>query len=272
VTAGTVGHNGWYTSAVTVTWYWADSNSLDPASCPSSTTTAEQGAAVVISASCTDSAGNVGTSSLTVKIDTTPPVVKLTGFRNGATYPTGSVPWAQCVTTDALSGVAEYSVTTLLGGRPDGTGVSTATCTGGEDNAGNQGASLTGRYTVVYLFGGFIAPRVDAKLSPTARSITVRFTLANAAGKAIPASTEAALAAAHDIRATLRGPGIKAVVSSCSWNAHGKYAQCVIPRPLHVRTGARNKYSITATENLGSGFVTVPVDYQSENPEPVYFS
>ena len=271
VTAGTLGKNGWYTSGVTVTWYWIDANSLVPASCPGSTTTKRQGAAVVMSASCTDTATHVGNSSVTVKIDTTPPVVKLTGFRNGAVYDMGTSLLPMCVTTDAPSGVGLNAVTTISAGRPDGTGVTTVTCTGAEDNAGNRGPSLTGHYTVVYLFGGFRSPKVNARLNPSARKITVTFRLANGNGVTIPASTEAALAAHHQVRATLRGPGIKPVVASCSWNAKAKYLECAIATPRHVRTGRPHRYSVTATENLGSGFVTVPADAASENPEPVYF-
>jgi uncharacterized protein YjbI with pentapeptide repeats len=272
ITGGTLGLNGWYTSGVTVTWHWVDSNSPDPASCPASTTTTEQGSAVVISASCTDISGNVGHSSLTVQIDTTPPVVSLTGFRNGATYPLSSRPLPACTTTDALSGVRLYAATTITGGRPDGTGKFTVTCTGAEDNAGNKGPDLSAGFTVVYLFGGFISPKVGATLSRSARTITVAFRLADASGKAIATSTAAALARLHDVRATLRGPGISPASATCIWNIRRKYLQCAIATPRRVRTGHNHRYSITAAENLGSGFVTAPADAFSENPEPVYFS
>lgn len=75
----------------------------------------------------------------------------------------------------------------------------------------------------------------------------------------------------HQVRATLRGPGIAAVTVTCGWNATGKYLQCVIPTPRKVRTGHQNKYTITVAENLGSGWLTVPAHAASENPEPVYF-
>jgi len=81
----------------------------------------------------------------------------------------------------------------------------------------------------------------------------------------------AALAATYDVRATLRGPDTKPVVTSCSWDGRGKYLECVIVRPRKIRTGRSHRYWITVTENLGSGFVTAPADAASENPEPIYF-
>ncbi len=50
-----------------------------------------------------------------------------------------------------------------------------------------------------------------------------------------------------------------------------KYLQCVIVRPRQIRTGRSHQYSITVTENLGSGFVTAPPDAAAENPAPFYF-
>jgi len=183
ITSGTAGDNGWYTSGVTVTWYWVDSQSLVPASCPATTSDADQGAAVAVSGSCTDSAGHTGTASVTVPIDTTPPVVALTGMRDGATYPLGDAPLPACTTSDALSGVADNAVTSILGGRSDG--------------------------------------------SP--------------------------------------------VAAACRWHSSGQYLGCPIPTPRHVRTGHQHTYTITVTENLGTGFVTAPPDAYSQNPEPVYF-
>jgi Pentapeptide repeats (8 copies) len=269
VTAGAAGNNGWYTSAVTVSWYWVDSNDLVTADCPTSTTSVGQGTNVAISASCTDTSANVGHASESFRIDTQPPVQTLTGFRNGATYMLGRGPLPGCVTTDALSGVALNGGTMILGGRPDGTGVFTVTCSNGQDEAGNVAATVSGHYTVVYEFGGFITPRVDSTLMASAARITVRFRLARIDGTSVPARTQAALATRHDVRATLRGPGISPVVSTCSWNTQGKFMVCPIATPPHVQVGKR--YTITATENLGSGFVTIPIDPYSENPERITF-
>ena len=240
VTAGTMGNNGWYTSGVTVTWYWVDSNSLVTAKCPSTTSTTEQGAAVVISASCTDGSGKVGTGSLTEKIDTTPPVVSVTNVTRGAVYVFGDAPIAGCDATDALSGVADYPISNTTGGRPDGTGVLMATCSDATDQAGNTAPTVSLKYQVVYAFGGFLSPKPGAKLSPSARKIIAEFRLTNAAGTDIPRSTAAGLAAVYDVRATLRGPDTKPVVSSCSWSSRTKEFRCVITRPRRIRTGRRH--------------------------------
>jgi hypothetical protein len=271
VTGGTLGNNGWYTSAVTVTWFWVDSNGL-AADCPSRTKVATQGVAVAITASCTDSAGHVGQGSITEQIDKTPPVVKLTGVTKGAIYPYPLIPFPQCHTTDIYSGVALQAGTTLLGGtRPDDTGVQTASCSGGTDQAGNVAPSFTVSYQVVYAFGGFTAPAPGGTLSPSAPTIDVRFALTGVSGTPIPANTAAGLATTHSVRATLRGPGGTTRWAACAWNAKGLFFECVINRPKHVLTGHRHPYSITATENLGGGWVTAPIDYLSQNPAPVYF-
>jgi hypothetical protein len=272
ISGGKLGNNGWYTSAVTVSWYWVDSNSLVAANCPASTTSAQQGSAVVISASCTDSAGHTATASMTVKIDTTPPSVKLVGYRNKGVYELDDFPFMTCITTDSLSGVALNAIGELgLGARPDGSGVQTADCVNAQDNAGNVAPKLTVRYTVIFAFGGYISPKPGSSLRSSTRKIVVRFRLANFNSKIVPTSSEIALTAVYGLRATLRGPGIKPVISKCTWNGSAKAVQCSITHPRHVKTGKRNKYTITVTENLGSGFLTAPADAYSQNPEPIHF-
>ncbi len=84
-----------------------------------------------------DNAGYVSRQATqAVKIDLHPPVVAVTGVRQGATY-AGKAPAAGCVTTDSLSGVALNASVSITGGNGHGTGQFTATCSGGKDNAGN---------------------------------------------------------------------------------------------------------------------------------------
>jgi hypothetical protein len=51
-----------------------------------------------------------------VQVDTTPPLVALTGVANGATCTLGNVPAAGCTTRDARSGVATPASLQITGG------------------------------------------------------------------------------------------------------------------------------------------------------------
>jgi uncharacterized protein YjbI with pentapeptide repeats len=279
VTGGTAGTNGWYTSNVTVSWNWVDSSPLTTgtAACPASSTSAGQGAAIQITATCTDSDGNTGTATFTAKIDWTPPTETVVGAKNGAIYALHSFPLSHCADSDAVSGVAVHSIDSLYAPVIPGTstiglaGVYRETCAGATDNAGNVAGTVTVRYTVTYLFGGFITPKVGSTFSHTAKTITVRTFLSDEYGKGMPAAEQAARAKYHEIRATLAGPGIKPVTITCGWNATVKSLQCVLPVPRTVMTGHSHKYTITVYENLGGGWIKIPADSASENPGPFYF-
>jgi len=93
--------------------------------------------------------------------------------------------------------------------------------------------------------------------------------LTNSSGTPISASTAAALAAAGKAEATLAGPNISPLTVLCSWS--GSYFQCNIKTPTGLKTGTGNPYTITVSENLGTGFVTAPPVGSAVNPETVYF-
>jgi uncharacterized protein YjbI with pentapeptide repeats len=203
-------------------------------------------------------------------LDTTPPVVTVTGVRGGGQYVIGAVPAPGCRTTDnsAVATPAKLTVTTT---GSHGVGSFTATCAGAVDRAGNhQAAPVRATYTVVYGFAGFAAPRSGATLARS-KPVTVRFRLANHAGTAIASNLAAALAKARKLRVTLRGPGISAVAAVCSWNASTRYVQCTIAVPARVRDGRAVKYTITATENVGTGFIVAPGVRRAADPETVHF-
>ncbi|MGC1834093.1 MAG: SBBP repeat-containing protein, partial [Candidatus Acidiferrales bacterium] len=97
----------------------------------------------------TDNAGNQGVpKTLTVQIDLTPPVVRVTGVSNGAVYYDEHAPAAGCNTTDALSGVAIPASLAVTGGNEFGFGNYTARCSGAMDKAGNTAAPVSVSYTV----------------------------------------------------------------------------------------------------------------------------
>ena len=112
-----------------------------------------------VACSSTDAHGNTAAGSFLIKvIDTTPPVVNVTGVSNGASYLLGNVPSAGCSTSDAASGVAVNATVAITGGTSSGAGSLTATCSGAKDNAGNTAPSVSVTYTVGYVFTGFFAP------------------------------------------------------------------------------------------------------------------
>lgn len=69
--------NGWYNHGVTITWSGEDDSG--PVSCdPPTVYGGPAGDAIVIEGECTDAAGNVGTGSVTLKYDSTPPTLVCT--------------------------------------------------------------------------------------------------------------------------------------------------------------------------------------------------
>ena len=53
------------------------------------------------------------------------------------------------------------------------------------------------------------------------------------------------------------------------WSASARTFGCVLKIPAKVVTG--RKYSLTAQENLGTGFYAVPTVGKVVNPETIYF-
>ena len=206
----------------------------------------------------------------TTPLDTTPPTVTVTGVANGHVYVYGAVPTPRCQTTD--DGTVATAATLTLARGANGVGRFTATCAGAVDLAGNkQSAPVSVSYTVVYGVGTFLAPANGATISRSSGVITVEVRLASANGLAIAGSRQASLAAAHDVRVTLRGPGVSGLTAYCGWNATHGYLACAIHFPSWVRTGSTNTYTITVTENVGTGFLTVPAVHGGANPIGIHF-
>lgn len=124
----------------------------------------------------------------------------------------------------------------------------------------------------VYGFGGFLSPPPKSTLK-SGSTINVKFRLTNTAGRPIALATAAKLAAAHDVTATLTGPGIRRRSVSCTWNRARRFFHCSITTPRGVRTGRANPYLITAFENVGAGSVRAPAVRRAttSNPETVFF-
>ncbi len=261
--------NGWFNAPVTVDWDWTDAGPLDLAACTTSSTTTTNGP-ITLTASCTDLAGHTATDSYKLKVDTTSPVVKVSGVAAKAHYVLGTVPKAGCTTTESVSGVAQAARVSISTGGSHGVGPFTATCAGAVSMAGlPQPTLVQAKYTVGYGFSGFTTPRPGSTIARSSHTITAHFRLVNSAGTAISASTASSLAFAQDVRVTLQGPGITTTSALCSWSASARTFGCVLKIPAKVVTG--RKYSLTAQENLGTGFYAVPTVGKVVNPETIYF-
>ena len=199
------------------------------------------------------------------------PTVTVTGVTSGGQYVFGAGPTPGCNSTDGLSGIATAAAVAITT-PPGGVGLYTATCSGAVDVAGNpQAANVSVNYTVVYGFGGFLSPLPKSTLTSSGSNIPVKFRLTNASGEPISASLSAALAAAGKVQVTLAGPPAVSQTVLCSWDAGNLFFQCNIKTPKDLLTGFGNPYTITAYEDVGTGFVVAPPVGTAVNPETVYF-
>jgi hypothetical protein len=126
-------------------------------------------------------------------IDTTPPLVTVTGVTEGSTYVLGAVPQVGCSTTDEGSGVAIEASLSSSGGNTLGVGNFTATCSGALDNAGNPGNTAIVHYNVAFLFIGFTSPVDNAPLMNIAKAgqiIPLKWRLTDANGNPITELTD----------------------------------------------------------------------------------
>jgi hypothetical protein len=204
-------------------------------------------------------------------LDTTPPVVTVTGAGNGQQFILGVIPVvAGCSTTDDSTVVTPATLTVTTNGS-NGVGTFHATCSGAVDLAGNQAPPVSVTYAVVYGFDGFGSPAPNSTIARSGGKVTVRFRLDQAPGSPLAASTAAALASAGGVRASLSGPGIATVTATCGWNTANGYFQCVIHLPAGLRTGSKVNYAISALENPLTGFTLAPAMGSATDPEVIHF-
>ena len=154
---------GWNKTDVTVSWHWTDESGgsgIDVAHCTTSSMSTGQGASIVVSAACSDLAGNAATASVAVKVDRTPPVIVCPASPKRGLNAAGSTLTA-AVADAGGSGVASSSVTVAAPTNVAGARSVTVSAT---DVAGNT-ASVSCGYQVIYTVqwllpvGGVASPR-----------------------------------------------------------------------------------------------------------------
>jgi hypothetical protein len=128
---------GWYNKTVTVTWNWSDEaggSGIDTANCETLPTSVSHGR-VTLSTTCTDVAGNQGSASLVVKVDTVAPSISYVGAAPASPNAQGWYNTNVTVSfagTDATSGIASCPTKMVSEGFGK---TATGVCT---DNAGNR--------------------------------------------------------------------------------------------------------------------------------------
>jgi hypothetical protein len=132
---------GWNNTDVTVSWNWADDaggSGLDSANCTTSSLSSGEGQQT-LSATCRDLAGNQGSASYTVKLDTTAPTISAaaTTAPNASGWYNGDVMVA-FTCADNLSGVTNCPATQTLSA--EGAAVSSS-AQSVSDAAGNSATS-----------------------------------------------------------------------------------------------------------------------------------
>jgi VCBS repeat-containing protein len=133
--------NGWNATNVTVTWNWTDTvGGIDSANCTTVSTSSGEGEQT-LSASCADLAGNLGSASYTVKVDTTAPMISAatTTAPNTAGWYNAPVT-VQFTCTDTLSSIPQGACPPDQSLSGDGSAVS-STAQSVSDVAGNSATS-----------------------------------------------------------------------------------------------------------------------------------
>ena len=151
VASGRRGTKPWYVTPVTVDWNWSGSGLINSQDCQRRSTTHGSGAAITLTASCTNMAtAGSATDSFTISVDLTRPRVSVTGVREGHTYRRGHVPRAGCRSRDRISGIAVVARLKVTTTGKHGLGVFVATCAGAVSGAGaHQEQPARVRYTVI---------------------------------------------------------------------------------------------------------------------------
>lgn len=136
---GTAGTNGWYISPVKLTWT-SDQPVIDSEGCGATNAIGDTASTTY---PCTLSGpGGVSSKSVTIKLDSTPPVLTLTG---GGTYTVADTVTIGCSATDATSGIALSNCSSVASRKPayEYALGDTKISANATDQAGNTGSAST---------------------------------------------------------------------------------------------------------------------------------
>jgi RHS repeat-associated protein len=184
---------GWNNSNVTVSFTCSDSLS-GVANCPALTTVTTEGASQAVSGTATDVAGNTASTSVTVKLDKTPPTISITSPANGAMFTTSSAAVTGSV-SDALSGVSAVTCDGAPATVQSGAFSCSVTLNPGSNTITAQATDVAGNSSSATESVTFsnAPPPVITSFSPTSAAVGIQVTLAGsnftASGTATPQVT-----------------------------------------------------------------------------------
>ncbi len=202
-------------------------------------------------------------------VDTTPPVLHL-NVKKGQVFAIYSAPSVQCTVTDKYKPVITQPTLTIKSDSVHGLGKFTASCSGAVDQAGLTARPVSATYWVADGFDA-MEPGQGSTVPASQRTIAVSFGLSGANGHFISAAAGNAMVRGHDVRVTLRGPGIQPTTAYCdSYSPKSGFA-CKLDVPHGIKTGRQYDYTITADENDGFGFVIAPGEPTAPNPVTIHF-
>ena len=178
---------GWNRTNVTVTWHWTDEaggSGIDPAHCTTSSVSSGEGAAVAVSATCQDLAGNVGTATRQLKVDKTAPLIVCPTLQRRVLNTVGATLTAG-VTDTGGSGVASPTITVAMPTNSAGVRTVTVAVT---DRAGNT-TSVSCGYQVTYRIVWLIPVAGVTSTMSVLRNTVVPFTFRLVDAKGAPVNS-----------------------------------------------------------------------------------
>jgi|GEM_PF-4757816 len=251
--SGTVGNNGWYRSAVSVSWAVTDAESgISASSGCGPTALLADTAGVTLTCSATNGAGLSASASVTVKIDMTPPMISAVRSpeANGAGWNNTDVT-VNFSCADGLSGVSLLSpVSALLSA-----GANQAVAGMCTDKAGNSANTVMGGISIDKTPPTSI--NVTASPNPVAVNmpVTLAASLSDSGGSGLTEADYSVNAFTPSLLSAASGAAAQVSGALPAVTATGVYNICVHARDLAGNTGSDECLFLPVYDPTG-GFVT----------------